>query len=216
MTSISDDQESVEDAMQRAQSYFLVCAVMNKIILYAVGIRMLQEPSGDGETSEEEISDEETRMSNDQRQSEDEINEETSLLSSNLQTARHTAGDRIKRAAKAVYSLLPDRFKERLRSIDSPFLDVVLLCTMTGVILGLVPKLHHLFFDPYGEGGVFNAWLTSSVKNIGKLFTTLQVFLVGCKLGVGFERLKRNRGSGKVPIKAILIIFVIRFIIWPA
>jgi hypothetical protein len=222
LKTISGDDEDMEDTMERAQSYFLVCAVMNKIILYAVGLRMLQEPSNESETEDEENHDETegsvadgNQPQNNQRPSEDEINEEMSLLPNNLQTVRHNAGGRITRAAQAVYSVLPDRFKQRLHAIDSPFVDIILLCTLTGAVLGLVPKLHHLFFDPCEEGGVFNAWLTSSVKRIGKLFTTLQVFLVGCKLGVGFERLKRSRGSGKVPIPAILVIFIVRFLIWP-
>jgi hypothetical protein len=60
--------------------------------------------------------------------------------------------------------------------------------------LGLVPQLHRAFFRPYDQGGIFNAWLTSSIKNIGKFFTSLQVFLVGCKLGVSFRENETKQG----------------------
>jgi Na+/alanine symporter len=106
--------------------------------------------------------------------------------------------------------------KQELVSIDSPFVDVAIICSLTGAVLGLVPKLHRAFFNSYEEGGIFNAWLTSSVENIGNLFTSLQVFTVGCKLGVSFERMKSSGRSGNVPFLGILTIFLIRLIIWPA
>lgn len=89
------------------------------------------------------------------------------------------------------------------------------MCTVTGVVLGLVPKLHRAFFSPYEDGGIFNAWLISSIENMGTLFTSLQVFLVGCKLGVSFERMKRSENSGRVPVRAVLIVFFVRLILWP-
>ncbi|KAL4882282.1 hypothetical protein BJY04DRAFT_187604 [Aspergillus karnatakaensis] len=102
--------------------------------------------------------------------------------------------------------------------------DIAILCTIVGAILGLVPQLHKAFFNSYEDGGIFNAWLTSSVKNLGKLFTTLQIFIVGCELGVSFEKMKKENNSSNNDgdessnpgWKAILTIFLIRLVIWPA
>jgi auxin efflux carrier family protein len=48
-----------------------------------------------------------------------------------------------------------------------------------GIVVGLVPGLHKAFFASPDKGGFFNAWITSSVRNIGDLFATLQVMIVG-------------------------------------
>ncbi|KAL1966665.1 hypothetical protein VTN77DRAFT_3862 [Rasamsonia byssochlamydoides] len=216
---ITPEGESTSDAIQRAQSYFLVCAVTTKTISYAVGPRMLRDIGDEGEQDQQEGGDQrdrdEGRQPEERRPSEEEIDEQTSLLPGPAQKLRHGVGSPIKRAARYVFSLFPERVKQELTSIDTGFVDVALLCTLTGVVLGLVPKLHRAFFNPNDEGGIFNAWLTSSIKNLGKLFTTLQIFMVGCKLGVSFERMKRSKSSGKVPLRAIVSVFIIRLVIWP-
>ena len=98
---------------------------------------------------------------------------------------------------------------------ESPFADVAILCTILGAILGLVPSLHRAFFFHQEVGGIFNAWLTASIRNIGRLFTTLQIFLVGCQLGLTFERMVTDGNSGRIPVKAITTIFVVVFCFGP-
>lgn len=44
------------------------------------------------------------------------------------------------------------------------------------------PKLHRAFFADMQDGGWLHAWLTSSIKNVGELFTALQMFVVGSEL----------------------------------
>lgn len=163
-------------------------------------------------------------------QQEEEINERTSLLPKPIREARQTLSAK----THHLFSYLPGSVRRRIDALDSPFLETAILCTATGVLLGLVPKLHHAFFSPYEEGGIFNAWLVSSIENVGTLFTSLQVFLVGCKLGVSFERMKRSsssssasstshqedgeeeeEGSGRVPIRAIVVVYTVRLILWP-
>jgi auxin efflux carrier family protein len=155
----------------------------------------------------------------------EEADERTSLLPKPIQKARHTLSAKIRH----LFSYLPRPVRRRIDALDSPFLDTAILCTATGMLLGLVPKLHRAFFSSYEEGGIFNAWLVSSIENVGTLFTSLQVFLVGCKLGVSFERMKRSPspsspdegleedagGSGRVPIRAIVVVYTVRLILWP-
>jgi hypothetical protein len=76
--------------------------------------------------------------------------------------------------------------------------------------------LHRAFFFDEEDGGIFNAWLTASVSNLGALFTTLQIFMVGCKLGITFERMVAEGHSGRIPVNAITTIFVVRLVLWPA
>lgn len=158
----------------------------------------------------------------------EEVDEQTSLLPKPIQEARHTLSAK----THHLFSYLPRPVRRRIDALDSPFLDTAILCTATGILLGLVPKLHRAFFSSYEEGGIFNAWLVSSIENVGTLFTSLQVFLVGCKLGVSFERMKRSSspssteegleeeeeevgGSGRVPIRAIVVVYTVRLILWP-
>ena len=152
----------------------------------------------------------------------EEADERTSLLPKPIQKVRHTLSAK----THHLFSYLPRPVRRRIDALDSPFLDTAILCTAIGILLGLVPKLHRALFSSYEEGGIFNAWLVSSIENIGTLFTSLQVFLVGCKLGVSFERMKRSsspsspeegveEGSGRVPIRAIVVVYTVRLILWP-
>ncbi|KAL2010725.1 hypothetical protein VTN00DRAFT_6532 [Thermoascus crustaceus] len=217
LKTIVPEDSTMADSIERAQSYFLVCAVVSKVIAYTTGPRMLQDIRGDG-TDQDTGSDgqEEAGEHHDGHPSREQIDEETSLLPEPAQKARQKVGSRIKRVTDKIYSYFPEPVKQELVSFDSPFVDAAIFCALTGALLGLVPPLHKAFFNPYDEGGIFNAWLTSSIKNLGKLFTTLQVFVVGCKLGVSFERMKNTKNSGKVPFKGIVVIFLIRLVIWPA
>ncbi|KAL1850317.1 hypothetical protein Plec18167_007418 [Paecilomyces lecythidis] len=211
---IIPEGSSMSDAVERSQSYFLVCAVISKVIAYAVGPKMLQD--GDKGDDQDEESQRNGGDNQDAEPSEEQLDEETPLLPESVHKAGHKMVSPFKHGANYVFSLFPRRVKQELVSIDSPFVDTAILCALTGAVLGLVPSLHKAFFSPYDEGGIFNAWLTASVKNVGKLFTTSQVFVVGAKLGVSFERMRRSEGSGKVPKRAILTIFLIRLVVWPA
>ena len=48
--------------------------------------------------------------------------------------------------------------------------------------VGLTPPLKKAFFASPQKGGIFKAWLTASIKNVGELFASLQVIVVGVKL----------------------------------
>jgi hypothetical protein len=211
-------EDTVPNAIRRAQSYFLVCAVVSKTIGYAVGPRLLEVQTNDDDGQGRRISEAEQGDAEAQHAStseQEDANEETSLLPDRARKAGRQIRSQIKHYGRCVTSCLPKRVKQRLLApFESPFADVMITCTIVGVILGSVPQLHKAFFYHSDEGGIFNAWLTSSVKNIGQLFTTLQIFIVGGKLGLSFDRMGGR--SGRIPFRAILTIFLVRLVLWPA
>lgn len=213
------DGDTEADAVLRAQSYFLVCAVVSKTIGYAVGPKMLETQNSDIDGQEEQApapNQEDTEAqctAVDGGRERGSVDEQTSLIPGDANKA--DARGRVRRCGGHALALLPKKFKKELMApFESPFADVMILCTLVGAFLGSVPSLHKAFFNRSDEGGMFNAWLTSSIKNIGKLFTTLQIFIVGGKLGLSFERM--SGGSGRIPLRAILTIFFFRLVLWPA
>ncbi|GMG17339.1 unnamed protein product [Aspergillus oryzae var. brunneus] len=175
------------EQLQLGNALNYIPVLISKTIGYAVGPKLLQDGNESTNTEDQEADGTDPETQNGTTEH-GQVDEETSLLP--------------QRALMAPF--------------ESPFADVAIGCTIIGVILGLVPQLHKAFFNKYEDGGIFNAWLTSSVKNIGKLFTTLQIFVVGCKLGVSFEKMKTSGDSGRMPLKAIGTIFLVRLVIWPA
>ncbi|KAH8430681.1 Auxin Efflux Carrier superfamily [Aspergillus melleus] len=217
---IIEDGDTESDAIARAQSYFILCAVVSNTIGYAVGPKILKE--GDQDVDEQEDDGEGDAVSEDEGRYHHRYpggDEETSLLPRRGRTKReHGLSLRLKNWMSKASVSLRRVGQEILAPFKSPVTDVAIGCTLLGAVLGLVPQLHKAFFASYEDGGIFNAWLTSSVKNIGKLFTTLQIFVVGCKLGVSFEQMRGRGGggSGRTPFKAVATIFVVRLVLWPA
>ncbi|KAI9373524.1 hypothetical protein BJX61DRAFT_378531 [Aspergillus egyptiacus] len=228
------DGDSVSEAVARAQSYFLLCGVISKTIGYAVGPMMLtsQDDGGGGGAgeasdtgSEADVEANVGRVTEpesypDENGHEPRPAESMPLLRGRHAKPRESFSAKMRRWRKKVVYVFPRRIKHDAPTpFDNPAADVAILCTIIGAVLGLVPPLHRAFFNDYEDGGIFNAWLTSSIKNTGKLFTTLQVIFVGCELGVSFERMGRGGSGGRASnpgVKAILTIFFIRLVLWPA
>ncbi|KXN82122.1 hypothetical protein AN958_03176 [Leucoagaricus sp. SymC.cos] len=83
------------------------------------------------------------------------------------------------------------------------------------VAIGLFPPLHQLFFSLPQDGGYLSTWLSGSLLNIGQLFAVLTIFTVGAKLSHSFQA-ETLQGSPRPPLKALLSIFAIRFVVWSA
>jgi predicted permease len=75
------------------------------------------------------------------------------------------------------------------------FLNAPLLGAAAGVVIGLIPRLHTAFFSPSNEGGIFTAWLTASLKNIGSLFVPLPVVVAGVSLYFSTQRASSSTES---------------------
>ncbi|KAL6235541.1 hypothetical protein BDW75DRAFT_209322 [Aspergillus navahoensis] len=227
---IVQDGESVSDAVARAQSYFLLCGVISKTIGYVVGPATLTSEQGEAGNRNGHGGDEDAHYNYSDPYA-GAADEESPLLNSNGRVQKlqdtSTVSGKIKRWTQKAVFVFPKQLMQKIFEPDTPMADIAIICTLIGGVLGLVPQLHKAFFNSYEDGGIFNAWLTSSIKNIGKLFTTLQIFIVGCELGVSFEKMKKDSGgdgdgdgssgqSSNPGWKAILTIFLIRLVIWPA
>ncbi|KZF26271.1 hypothetical protein L228DRAFT_279503 [Xylona heveae TC161] len=110
------------------------------------------------------------------------------------------------------YKRLPPWVREAL-DFAYAFVNAPVIGGLIGLLVGLVPPLHRVFFNPTEEGGYFNAWLTTAVRNVGNLFAVLQVLVVGVKLHSSLTK-KGDQGE-KVPWISMVLITFIRFILWP-
>jgi predicted permease len=211
--------ESGSQAMDRAESYFLVNAMVSNSLTFALGPRLLR--PGDEDASDEQEENEADGQANEDGESSDMergpdgiIDEETSLLPQRLTKPTNRVGKRGYLKTRKWYNDLSPWLQETLE-ITWQFANAPLLGAIVGAVIGLTPALHRLFFSPSNEGGYFNAWLTTSIKNIGELFASMQIIVVGVKLSTSMLRMKRGENSGEVRKGSLAIVTLVRFIIWP-
>ncbi|KAI4719866.1 membrane transporter [Aureobasidium sp. EXF-10727] len=214
-TGILDSLDASSDTIDRAKSYFLVNAMVSNSLTFALGPRLLNGQNEDSPEEEPEKEDDDTeeaeRGSLHEHQEE---NEQTSLLPNRAVRPGVKAIYRTHKRLSNYYNSLSPRTQATLDFLYQ-FWNPPLIGAVIGAIVGLVPALHTLFFSSPNEGGYLNAWLTSSIKNIGDLFASLQVVVVGVKLSQAMLRYKKGEQSGNVPWKPFTIITVVRFVIWP-
>ncbi|KAI4742549.1 membrane transporter [Aureobasidium sp. EXF-12298] len=191
-TGILDSLDASSDTIDRAKSYFLVNAMVSNSLTFALGPRLLNGQNEDSPEEEPEKEDED----------EDDAERGTKAI---YKTQKRLSN---------YYSSLSPRTQAVLDFLYQ-FWNPPLIGAVIGGIVGLVPALHTLFFSKPQEGGYLNAWLTASIKNIGDLFASLQVVVVGVKLSQAMLRYKKGEQSGSVPWKPFTIITVVRFVIWP-
>lgn len=182
---LMSDTDTTSAALNRAKSYFLVCAIVSNSLTFSLGPRLLDHEEapdpdqlqGKNQPQVEDSSDTRQQESQDNHQS-DHANggatENTSLLPEYLVRRGAEAEETGYHRGKSVW----DRLGPRTRSfIDLlyGFLNAPLVGAVIGAIIGLAPPLHKAFFDEPQEGGIFKAWLTSCIQNVGDLFAALQV-----------------------------------------
>lgn len=206
------DGDSVSDAVDRSQSYLLICAVVSNLLTYVVGPKLLQQADAEGDDAEGDA----RGYREGEGDEEDGADEQSPLLPASVRRTGSQIRGKSRAACAPLLRLLPDKLKEEALSFDNPTVLNMLLGLFLGGLLGLTPPLHRAFFNKNEDGGIFNAWLVLSIKNIGKLFTTLQLFIVGGKLGVSFQNIQRSAKSGHVPWRAVVFVFLVRFVLWPA
>jgi auxin efflux carrier family protein len=142
------------------------------------------------------------------------INEETSLLPERLVRKTNRVTRKGYKKGHRRWDGLPHWAQETL-DIAYQFANAPLLGALAGAFIGLIPALHRLFFNEFNEGGYLNAWLTTSIKNIGDLFASLQIIVVGVKLSQSLLKMKRGEESGPFSWTSFLFITAVRFVIWP-
>ena len=224
--------DSVSDAVKRAESYFLVCAVVGNCLTFAIGPRLLdaefvpddadrnaksqvEEQNGHLQNGDvEQGNQQEEENEGDNNGGDDNPTEHTSLLPSNVLNAQRTVSNKISPPARSMWDKLSPK-TQKVLSLAGEFLNAPLLGAILGGIIGLTPPLHRAFFSDSQNGGVLNAWLTKSIQNVGDLFASLQAVAVGVNLSTALRKAKRGDSSGKVPWTPMLFVLFMRFIFWP-
>ncbi|CAI6334781.1 unnamed protein product [Periconia digitata] len=224
--------DTASAALDRAESYFLINAMVSNSLCFAVGPRVLLRPNdedADDDESEDPSSNgvkpnSSSSSAHEQQQEEQDelergpdgiIDEETSLLPQRLVQSTNNVTRRGYKRSQAWISSLPPSL-QNVVDILLQFVNAPLLGALAGAIIGLTPALHTLFFNPPNEGGHFNANITSSIQNIGSLFASTQIIVVGVKLSQSLRKMKAREESGKVPKAGLAFITIVRFFIWPA
>ena len=139
----------------------------------------------------------------------------TPLLPGGVREAPKSLSRRIVSTAKRAWHASPDPLKRLLRPMR-PFLNSTTLGAAAGILIGLTPPLHRLFFSDLDKGGYLQAWLTTALKNIGELFVTLQIIVVGVSLSISFRERKRDGEAGEIPRRALAFVLLMRFVVFPA
>ncbi|KAL2109532.1 hypothetical protein VUR80DRAFT_2338 [Thermomyces stellatus] len=226
-------------AFDRIRSYFLVFAVVINVITFGEGERALTGYKEHGfpfagllgvrrgQSGEEDLEDAGTLAESGSAESDGDAEDEptqatpllqrriTPLLPRRVMRGPATVSRRVSAMAARAWSSFPDPLKRVLRPLR-PFANSTSLGAAAGVFVGLTPPLHRVFFNPMHEGGYFNAWLTTPIKNIGELFVTLQVIVVGVSLSLSIRQRKRNRRAGDIPRGALAFVLISRFVVFPA
>ncbi|KAK7181801.1 hypothetical protein DPSP01_012520 [Paraphaeosphaeria sporulosa] len=208
--------DDASKALDRAESYFLINAMVSNSLTFALGPRLLRpsdEDAPDEDDKEDEQSDgEEESM---ERGPDGIVDEETSLLPQRAVRPINRLERRgYKRTTKWIQSLPP--WAQQLLDFLYQFANAPLLGTIVGAIIGLTPPLHRLFFNDSNNGGYLNAWLTTAFKNVGELFATTQIIVVGVKLSQSLRKMKAGKDSGTISKKSMAFVFSMRFFFWPA
>ncbi|KAI1096250.1 auxin efflux carrier [Rostrohypoxylon terebratum] len=224
---VGSDQMS--DAIERARTYFLACSVISNTITFSQGPEWIVDKQEDHSTDPEcqqspqdgrgNDSLEEQRLGDDDDDDDHppaQPDERTSLLPTKIVHWEHKVGDGISSFFRSYFYAFPRPIRKVLTAIGM-FFNPPSIGAAIGLVIGLSPPLHRLFFEGMTEGGYFNAWLTSSLRNIGELFVSLQVIVVGVKLSLSLRLMKEGEDTGAgLTLGTVLCVIFIRFILWPA
>lgn len=244
LDSVLVGNDTASAAIERAESYFLVNSMVSNSLTFAIGPRLLKphdedEPRASSD-NEPKVDQEQPPRGHPSLQREDDVerapmpppgtldshgqddggmdgtlDEESSLLPKPVIRPAGRAGHAISRRGKATYDSLPPWAQSTLE-IMYAFVNPPLIGAAVGAIIGVVPALHRFFFADTNRGGYAEAWLTEPIKNVGGLFATLQVVVVGVKLSQSLRKMKQGEESGEVPWRVVGFVAGVRFLVWPA
>ncbi|EPQ54205.1 hypothetical protein GLOTRDRAFT_44443 [Gloeophyllum trabeum ATCC 11539] len=110
-----------------------------------------------------------------------------------------------------LYSRLPPRMRKAVDAVSKPLNKVLavfnppLIGGIVALIIGITPPLHEAFLS---KDGIFYNTLTEAVSNLGQLFVTLQMFVLGAQLA--------TVKSANPGVKSTLWVLLIRYGFMPA
>jgi predicted permease len=223
--------ETTKQALERAKSYFLVFSTISSCLTFAVGPRLIDTEHAPEEREEEP----EDQLEENNGNESSEANESTGLL--NVQAIE----DKFRRGSIAffpsrpqdgIFAKVPDRrpsvvTKSRWMKLSPrarwwllflfDFLNAPLIGALIGAFIGLIPSLHRAFFADTHDGGIFTAWLTSSLQTIAQLFVPLPVLVAGMSLLTSIKQTRHQDSTpqNSTPWLTTLFILVVRFVLWP-
>jgi len=232
--------ETTRQAIERAKSYFLVFATVSSCLTFAVGPRLIDSENAPDEPSDkDDFSDEDDEENGNGQGIDDEDlspTDQTQLLlpenfrrPSLVSTSFFPAKQRQPSNTPITYDRRPSVIsKKRWLKISDrtrwwllflyDFLNAPLLGAVLGAIIGLIPVLHRAFFSDTQDGGIFTAWLTASLKNIGGLFVPLPVVVAGVSLYTCMKKVQNDEEAAAdsgTPWLTTIFVLVVRFAVWP-
>ncbi|KZS96342.1 hypothetical protein SISNIDRAFT_407232 [Sistotremastrum niveocremeum HHB9708] len=219
-TGALDDIVGVGDQQKqgitRLRSYFLMNTMVANALTFTIGPTLLRIGHRRKPRDEQEEATGEDATPNDGAdQNHEGGNEHTPLLIHNP-----------KKKINGIYSRFPKPIRAFVKFIYE-FLNPPLVAVILAVIIGKIPPLRKAFFDDEENGGVLNAWFTISIENIGGLFTSLQMFVVGSKLYAALQRSSKPEEEdvensidlpqdNKLGVASSIYLILLRFVILPA
>ncbi|KAF9009476.1 hypothetical protein BDQ17DRAFT_1397775 [Cyathus striatus] len=197
---------AMDEAVKRARGYFLINSLVSNTATFAFGPKLLGAGSSKGKDEREESSREEPQQNG---SSNEEPSEQTSLLPKPVMSHIYATENTL----IFQFHRLPIRVQSTLKYIFS-LLNPTLWGAVLAIFIGLVPPLHKAFFADTLNGGYLNAWLTESLRNIGDLFTALQMYV--CRW---FKPFRLSQTSAICPFPkpgkaGLAFVFFIRFMFW--
>ncbi|KAL8935357.1 MAG: hypothetical protein Q9211_004738 [Gyalolechia sp. 1 TL-2023] len=224
-TLLISESDTTADALNRAKSYFLVCAIVSNSLTFSLGPRLLDheeasDPSHHDYRNQPQADNSSTgtRSASDGSQANGHANGEATENTSLLPNFAVRRGEEVVQNLHHRGQKTWDRLGPRTRStldLLYAFLNAPLVGAIIGATIGLTPPLHRAFFNESQQGGIFKAWLTSSIQNVGSIFAALQVVVVGVKLSACLRKMKRGEQSGNIPWLPSIIVLLMRFVVWP-
>jgi len=247
LSSLIVTDESTREAIERAKSYFLVFATVSSCLTFAVGPRLIDSEHGPdqasykGDLEDDDDNEAEAGAAGGERRNDDREQlptAQTQLLDNAVRrvsavpvsffpsqprqsssTVKPTINynRRPSGISKRRWLQLTDRSRWWLLFLWD-FVNAPLVGAVLGAIIGLVPVLHRAFFNNTQDGGIFTAWLTASLKNVGSVFLPLPVMIAGVSLYNCRQKSANEENSnhgGGTPWLTTTFILIIRFVIWP-
>ncbi|KAG0638281.1 membrane transport protein-domain-containing protein [Tuber brumale] len=185
------------DAVERAKSYFLINSMVSNTLMFALGPKLMDNAeSGSADDRDAEA------------QRDQDGDENASLLPALVRIRVHS----VQSSAHRQFTKLPTGAQSTL-SFAGDMVNPPLVGAIVAAFIGLIPSLHKAFFADMEDGGIFRAWLTSSISNIGDLFTALQMFVVGSRLCASLDP---EQEIGEIPKRGIAFVWGVRFLLCPA